>query len=330
MNLFLSNLIMITFFNMEERSKFMTQKIMVLNAQDLFLFMDKHDGSSIENLNEQKWQLITASLFANKSKEKCLRLALSIKESHADIVMMTEIAGKESLTNFSKFFLNDEYEALSLPSNSDRGIDLGYLIKRSLGYKLNLKSYIDHPLDKSGVRFSRDVLQLEVSEEEKLKFILLLVHIKSKLDLKKKDFEGRSRRTLEVKALVDIYEGLQSHGVPVLIGGDFNGHAGEKETEEEFKQIYTRTDLKDVAFLAGIPEEERFSYIYFTRGGNRFVQQIDYLFISEKYAHLIDKEECYFPRYKTETGAPLPIPKSYEQKNTLPSDHYPFLGTFRL
>lgn len=321
---------MIAFSEMEERSKFMTQKIMVLNAQDLFLFMDKHDGSSIENLNEQKWQLITASLFANKSKEKCHRLALSIKESNADIVMMTEIAGKESLTNFSTYFLNDEYEALSLPSNSDRGIDLGYLVKRSLGYELKLKSYIDHPLDSTGIRFSRDVLQLEVRQNEELKFILLLVHIKSKLDLKKKDFEGRSRRTLEVKALIDIYEKLLSHGVPVLIGGDFNGHAGEKETEEEFRAIYERTDLKDVALLAGIPDEDRFSYIYFTRGGNRFVQQIDYLFISEKYAHLIEKEECYFPRYKTETGAPLPIPKSYEQKNTLPSDHYPFLGTFRL
>lgn len=319
---------MIPFLGMDEVSKIMTQKIMVLNAQDLFLFMDKHDGSSIENLNEQKWQLITASLFANKSKEKCLRLALSIKESNADIVMMTEVAGKESLTNFSQYFLDDEYVALSLPSNSDRGIDLGYLVKRSLPYSYELKTYIDHPLDASGTRFSRDVLQLKFSEGEKIKFILLLVHIKSKLDLKKKDFEGRSRRTLEVKALLDIYEGLQKEGVPVLIGGDFNGHAGEKETEEEFRGIYERTDLKDVAQLAEIPEEDRFSYIYFTRGGNRFVQQIDYLFISEKFAHLIEKSECYFPRYKTETGAPLPIPKSYEQKNTLPSDHYPFLGTF--
>lgn len=321
---------MITFFKMEKRAKILTQKIMVLNAQDLFIFMDKHDGSSIENLNEQKWQLITASLFANKSKEKCLRLALSIKESNADIVMMTEVAGKESLTNFSHYFLDNEYEAFSLPSNSDRGIDLGYLVKRSLNYSLKLKSYIDHPLDATGIRFSRDVLQLEVSQGSELRFILLLVHIKSKLDLKRKDFEGRTRRTLEVKALLDIYEGLLSLGVPVLIGGDFNGHAGEKETEEEFKSLYERTDLKDVAMLAGIPDEDRFSYIYFTRGGNRFVQQIDYLFISEKYAHLIEKEECYFPRYKTETGAPLPIPKSYEQKNTLPSDHYPFLGTFHL
>src|SRR5690606_28306167 len=102
--------------------------------------------------------------------------------------------------------------------------------------------------------------------------------------------------------------------VPIFIGGDMNGIAGEVETEEEFKSIYERTDLKDVASMAGIPEEERFSYVYFTRGGNRFQQQIDYLFLSEKFADTIMREECYFPRYRNLEGFPLPIPKSYEKK----------------
>ena len=160
--------------------------------------------------------------------------------------------------------------------------------------------------------------------------IFLLVHIKSKLDLKKNDFEGRSRRVLEVKGLLEIYKSLETYQIPILIGGDFNGHAGEKDTEEEFKAIYSQTDLKDIAYLANIPDEERFSYVYFTRGGNRFVQQIDYLFISEKYAHLIRPDECGFPRYKNSAGLPLPIPKRMEQKNILPSDHYPFLATLKL
>ena len=113
--------------------------------------------------------------------------------------------------------------------------------------------------------------------------IFLLVHIKSKLDLKLADFEGRTRRVLEVKELLEIFQKLQVHNVPILVGGDFNGHAGEKDTEEEFKAIYEQTDFKEMAYLAKIPQDERFSYIYFNCGGNRFVQQIDYLFISEKY-----------------------------------------------
>lgn len=305
---------------------------MVLNAQDLFLFMDKHtpEQGPAAAFTEIKWNLMSSSLFQNKSKEKCMQLAHTIKESGADIVMITEVGGKESLINFAKVLLDDQFEAHSLPSNSDRGIDMGYLVKKDLGLTSTLHSYAEHVLPQPSGKFSRDVLRLDLHHGDKPALILLLVHIKSKLDLRKKDFEGRTQRTNEVNALVDIYQKLETLGVPVLIGGDFNGIAGEQNTEEEFQAIYTRTDLKDVAYLAKIPDEDRFSYVYFTRGGNRFVQQIDYLFISEKFAQLLVNEECYFPRYKNLQGSPLPIPKRFEQKNTIPSDHYPFLATLKL
>ena len=307
---------------------------MVLNAQDLFLFMDKHDHSSIPvtELTEIKWQLMSSSLLSNKSKEKCQILANTIKEAQADVVMVTEVGGPESLANFAKYVMNDEYHSVSLPSNSDRGIDLGYLIKKTLPWKFDVHTYIDYRLPEPARRFSRDVLRLDLKENDETKMILLLVHIKSKLDLRRADFEGRTRRVLEVKGVVEIYNDLSEKNpdIPILVGGDFNGIAAERDTEEEFKAIYELSDLKDIAFLANIPDEDRFSYIYFNRGGNRFVQQIDYLFISEKFANLIDAPECYFPRYKNLTGAPLPIPKRMEQKNILPSDHYPFIATLRL
>ena len=303
---------------------------MVLNAQDLFLFMDKHDQGSLEDLTEIKWQLMSSSLFNNKSKNKTFSLAQTIKDSQADIVMMTEVGGHESLHNFARFLLNDEYSSMSLPSNSDRGIDLGYLVKKDLPYELALHSHIDFDLPHPARRFSRDVLRLDLIRDQKIEMIFLLVHIKSKLDLKRADFEGRTRRVLEVKGLLEIYKKLLVHDVPILVGGDFNGHAGEKDTEEEFKAIYAETDLKDMAYLAKVPEDERFSYIYFNRGGNRFVQQIDYLFISEKYSHLVEASECYFPRYKSPQGMPLPVPTRMEQKSSLPSDHYPFLGSLRI
>jgi hypothetical protein len=305
-------------------------KIMVLNAQDLFLFMDKHKGQGIEDLNEIKWQLMSSSLFSNKPKEKCLQLGRTIQESTADIIMMTEVGGPESLSNFAKYILNDDYFSLSLPSNSDRGIDLGYLVKKSLSLNCDLHSYVNFPLPDPSKRFSRDVLRLDLSSEGKIKCILLLVHIKSKLNIKKLDFEGRTQRALEVKALIKIYQELLHLNVPILIGGDFNGVAGEIDTEEEFLPIYRETDLKDIAHLTKIPLEERFSYIYFSRTGQRVVQQIDYLFISEQFTSLLDPLECYFPRYKNLEGGPLPIPKKMEQKHLLPSDHFPFLASLKI
>ncbi len=305
-------------------------RIMVLNAQDLYLFMDKHRDGPVHELTEIHWQLMSSSLFSNKSKEKSLLLAQAIRDAKADVVMLTEVGGPESLSNFAKYLLHDEYRALCLPSNSERGIDLGYLVKRTLGFETDVHSHIDYKLPLPAKRFSRDVLRLDLLENGAIKLVLLLVHIKSKLDLKKADFEGRTRRVLEVRGLVEIYKDLQKLGVPILVGGDMNGHAGESDTEEEFKSIYQETDLKDIAYLARIPQEERFSYVYFTRGGNRFIQQIDYLFISEAYSHIIDPTECYFPRYRNLAGAPFPIPQRMEQKSMLPSDHYPFLATLRL
>lgn len=309
-------------------------KVMVLNAQDLFLFMDKHNHSSanVTDLTEVKWQLMSSSLLLNKSKEKCQILAQTILDCESDIVMMTEVGGIESLSNFAKYLLNDRYSAISLPSNSDRGIDLGYLIKNKLPFETQIKSYSRFKLPGPAKFFSRDVLRLDLETDDAKKFIFLLVHIKSKLDLKKSDFEGRTRRKIEVEGLTELYKRIEKEfpSTPILVGGDFNGQAGEVLTEEEFKVIYEKTDLKDIAFLAGIPENERFSYIYFTKGGNRFQQQIDYLFLSKRFKNLIVSDGCCFPRYKNLSGSPLPIPMKQEQKNLLPSDHYPFVATLKI
>lgn len=133
-------------------------KVMVLNAQDLFLFMEKHnhEKDSVVELTEIKWQLMSSSLLMNKAKDKCLALAATIKDSEADIVMITEVGGPESLSNFAKYLLNDEFFALSLPSNSDRGIDLGYLVRKNIPYELELHTHIDYPLPLPAKRFSRD------------------------------------------------------------------------------------------------------------------------------------------------------------------------------
>jgi len=301
-------------------------KIMVLNAQDLFIFLDKYQGENPRELTEIKWQLSSSSLLNNKAKDKCELLAMAIKEADADLVMLTEVGGLESLTNFSSIFLDNRYFPMTLPSNSDRGIDLGFLTKNENNYTYELMTHTKHRLPHPYQRFSRDVLGLKLFEDEKLKAIFLNVHIKSKLNLNNTDFQGRGRRIAEVNGLIEIYKKLSLENVPVFIGGDFNGHAGPDACEEEFKAIY-ETDLMDISTFAEIPQNERFSYIYFNKGGQRFEQVIDYLFVSEKYKSLIKKEECYFPRYKNQEGSLIPIPTRYEHKNFLPSDHYPFLVT---
>ena len=307
-------------------------RVMVLNAQDLFLFADKYvpEQGPIQDLSEIKWQLMSSSLFMNKSKKKCFELALAIKREDVDIVMITEVGGVESLDNFSNFFLDGAFKAYSLPSHSDRGIDLGYLVKRELPFDTELKSYFDYKLPAPSHFFSRDVLQLDLLLNHERQVSFLLTHIKSKLDLRKTDFEGRKRRKHEIEALIDIYLSLQKDNIPVLIGGDFNGIALEDQTEEEFKPIYEKTHLRDVAQLSGIPVEDRLTYQYVTRGGVAISQQLDYLFIDKKWEELLVKEKTSFLRYFDSEGRLIPLAKRHDQKSLQPSDHFPLLAEIKL
>jgi endonuclease/exonuclease/phosphatase family metal-dependent hydrolase len=318
-------------------------KIMVLNAENLFLFMDKYDGTPIEKMDEYDWQLMSTSMFANKRLQDLIILANCIQKQQPDVVMLTEIGGMESLQNFCRHFLGNEYQPMLLEGNSDRGIDLGYLVKRSLSYQLQLSSHKRTPLMfryphekkpvtvKNSLRFSRDVLELQLSKDQQVWFVFLLVHLKSKLDMKRIDFEGRLRRKAECEALCRIYQSKQQQfpQAAIFIGGDFNGQAWRFETEKEFHSLY-QTDLDDVLELTQKPLNERFTHFYFSRDGRKCTMQLDYLFTSGHLKKMLISEETLVPHYVDLHGIPMDYPENIKEKLSLPSDHFPLLATLDL
>lgn len=316
-------------------------KVMVLNAQDLFLFTDKIElyldqnsisPSSIDSLTEIQWQLMSSSFYPNKSKEKTLLLGQIMLKEKPDIIMLSEVGGQESLHNFSLLALNNQYTPHTLCSNSDRGIDLGYLVTKNLHHKTHLQSYRHYPIGKKGEKFSRDVLRLDLKNHQgKIKIIFLLAHLKSKRPSRSKDFEGRSQREKEISGLITIYNRLRKKypSTPIIIGGDMNGHASSIDTEEEFKVLYEKTDLLDTSLIAPLPIEKRWSYIYFDRGGNRFLQQLDYLFIGKAFEQFIIKDTVNYLRYKTSNDEDFILPTKPSQKNIFPSDHCPLVATLK-
>ena len=69
--------------------------------------------------------------------------------------------------------------------------------------------------------------------------------------------------------------------------------------------------------------------LQFQRGGVMFGLQIDFIFISpELHKHLVSSEVQVY-RYHSDLRVPLPMPRSLDQRLTLPSDHYPVVATFR-
>ena len=302
-------------------------KVVVLNAENLFVFMDRWSGIDLKIMTEPQWQLSNSGLLDNKPLVKLHDLAHSIKALDADLILLTEVGGLHSLQNFNEYFLDGAYQCFLEEGNSDRGIDMGYLIRGP--WESKIKSHRDYPLPHPTIqRFSRDVLLMELKFQGAVWFNVLLVHLKSKLNLRGEDFEGRTRRAIEVRALAKLVHDLDQ-GIPLLLGGDFNGIAQLKDPEPEFLPLYHLAGLKDVAEVAQVPEDERFSYIHF-RSGNRVLQQLDYLFLNPLAQTLVIPGSVVFPRYQDSQGNPLPVPKTFDQKKYLPSDHFPLYAEFDL
>jgi len=66
-------------------------KFMQLNAENLFLYIDKYEGQDLTQLNEKQWQQLSIASVRNKSLKKTRWLAESILSEDPDIVFLNEV-----------------------------------------------------------------------------------------------------------------------------------------------------------------------------------------------------------------------------------------------
>lgn len=327
-----------------------TFKVVQLNAENLFIYLDDANDRDWRNLAEKDWQKLSNATVANKPLVKTLWLADSILDMDADIVCLNEVGGQESLVNFARIFLKDKYTAHLLEGNSDRGIDVGYLIKRGFPLRPELRTHKDRPLgflyphemqtnlfedctQQKSHRFSRDCAELRLYSEDPSRpaCIVLLVHLKSKLDPDGIDPQGKQRRRAELNTLMSIYGEVRaefSPPVPVIVAGDFNGSARREQMGDEFEQLF-KTDLISVVEVAALSEEQAATQFQFNRGGNIQFLQIDFIFVSPELKDNLIAEAVEIFRYRSDLKIPLPLPKTLEQRTYMPSDHYPVIAVFR-
>jgi endonuclease/exonuclease/phosphatase family metal-dependent hydrolase len=323
-------------------------KFGLFNVENLFLLFDQEIPAHFQKLNEAQWQKLSNSVYENKTLVKCNSIAQIIKENDPDIMMLCEIGGSDSLHNFNKLFLDNKYNVALLEGNSDRNIDVGYLIKKDVSFFFDIASNKNRPLNflyphenlskKTGYSikgpsqfFSRDCAELRLFTKAKESpfMVLLLTHLKSRLDPERIDPGGTERRSAELRTAVDIYKELKNQlpHTPIILSGDMNGFAGKPDTDPEFLPLYNETDLEDVLELASLSIDKRSTFYQIKNGSKAEGKQIDYCFIS---SHLKDKlvtQDVKVYRYKDEFGFPLDNPKTMDEKGRLASDHYPLFFT---
>ncbi len=323
-------------------------KLGLYNVENLFLMFDHPIPENFKKLPEPEWQKLSTSIYDNKPLAKCLQIAAIIEEKKPDVMMFCEVGGLESLQNFNKLFLGNAFSCVLLEGNSNRNIDVGYLIKKNLPYFFDVVSNKTRALNflypheiTSQVHgfkikapshtFSRDCVELRLfsSNREKPFMIILLTHLKSRLDPERIDPGGIERRTAELKTAIEIYTELtqQFPQAAVLFCGDLNGFAGKLQTDPEFLPIYKQTDLQDVFEVAGLSVEKRSTFYQIKNGGKVDGKQIDFCFIPKKiWSHLsLDTDGVYL--YKDKFGLAMDPPTTLDAKFQLPSDHYPLFFT---
>lgn len=315
-------------------------RCVLLNAENLFLLLDQRPTKSFDQILEPEWKQYSTSVYPNKSLSKLLKLKEYINEINPDVILLCEVGGEESLRNFNQIFLSDDYRVALIEGNSDRSIDIGYLIHKRVPYHFNIISNKDLPINfwyehelqipnTPSHKFSRDVAELHLFDRNINKpfFIFLLVHLKSPLDPEGIDPLGLSRREAELKCLLTIYHKLQKQypSVPMAVCGDFNGNASRHGTDNEFRELYQATDLEDVLELINKPLPERVTF-YPLRGGNILAgKQIDYVLLSDGAKGLLDHASSSVFRYEILTKGRAIGPQTLEEKQSLPADHYPIV-----
>ena len=318
----------------------MNLKLFLWNAENLFILFDQKPTGDITKLEEHQWQKLSGSIYENKPLKKILELQKIILEKDPDIIMLCEVGGPESLSNFNEHFLKGAYYTALVEGNSDRNIDIGFLVKKTLPFYFDLQSNKNRPINFNyahaamhenpppSLKFSRDIVELKLftSNRDNPFLILLLGHLKSHLDPEKVDPRGFTRRKAEMRTLVEIHQELRQNypKTPQIVAGDFNGNASRHNTDEEFKIIYEKTQLEDVLEVVGIKPENRWTFCQVRQGGGKTDgKQLDYAFLTPELNDIIKKDSTQVYRYRDEFGFEKDWPLTLDAKLELPSDHYP-------
>lgn len=314
-------------------------RLALLNCENLFVFMDLWSGEDVQQMNEKEWQRLSAGTVPNKSLRKLKWLAQTFEEMNPDIILLNEVGGIDSLANFARHFLRDQYNCHLIEGNSDRGIDIGYLTRKTLPFKFDLISHRRRPINflyphevGSNLKshyFSRDALELRVfpGGAQRPGIVFLLVHLKSPLDPQGFDPGGKARRAAELRTLVEIYNEVRRElpGTPVVVAGDFNGVAGKSAMEPEFQPIYDETDLVETFDLIAKPLTETATRVNFKAGAPPRLIKIDHVFLSPELHDKVAADQSEIFLYRSDLKVKMPYAATVEQRTALPSDHYPIL-----
>lgn len=267
-----------------------------------------------------------------KNPEDVKKIAQIITEEKLDFIVLQEVEGIQALKLFNRNYLNNQYEPIVLPGNDTRGIEIGFLVKKDLPIKYKVISnreatHLYAATNEEIPIFSRDLPALHIWKQESSvlddpEMIIFGNHLKSQRDRKEdaKSVLFRTAQVEEMTAIVSHYKEVYKDSA-VFIAGDFNANLA---TGAEFKPLKAESGLKDSFDLNSVTmqDHERVTHSFHPRDGETSYSQMDAVFMNDKAQEYFIQSYVY--RYQ-ENGKVKPLPKTYEERELNPSDHYPVI-----
>jgi hypothetical protein len=257
-----------------------------------------------------------------------------ILENDLDIVTLAEVEDVKALQDFNDRFLDGKYRVFLIEGNDERGIDVAFLVKKDLPFEIEQRSHKEEtwsdPTLPGAPRtlFSRDLTSLIVRAPGKTQplFVLFGTHYKSKRD-RPGDPESNIERAAQVERTAEILERYKKEfgpDVKMMVAGDFNGAVAD---EAAYKPLYAAAGLTDSFDAAPVKSSaaERITHTYHPRGGPAHYAQMDAILVSRSLRGTVQSAKVY--RYKNPDGTERPLPKTYEERELNPSDHFPLIVT---
>jgi endonuclease/exonuclease/phosphatase family metal-dependent hydrolase len=260
-------------------------------------------------------------------------IAKVIKGQDLDIVVLQEVEGRIAVEMFNRKHLGDKYEVFLREGNDSRGIEIAFLVKKDLPFKIKVSTnkelqWQNNITNKVEKIFSRDLPGLNIwskstSGADPPDLVILGNHLKSQRDRNgdPKSILFRTRQVQEIKKVIQNYES-DYPGVPVLLAGDFNAdiHKGI-----EFKPLFENNLMTDSFELSSqkLTQAQRITHTFHPRKGPASNSQLDAVLTNKSGKNLIVDAKVY--RYKNKNGNDIAIPKTYAEREKNPSDHFPII-----
>jgi uncharacterized protein len=215
---------------------------------------------------------------AEEIDAKTTRLANAIKLMHKpDVISVEEVASEESLREVAE--KAGGYETIWMPSNDERHIAVGYLVKegidvtdvRQIGKTATtpVTGCNDNPADDPQL-FERPPLEISL-KIGKTRFSLIANHWAS---------QGHPEACREAQAAFvgDQVKALESSGGSVMVIGDLNAF----QDSPSMGKLIEGTSLRDLWSKA--PAEDRYSFQF-----DGLLETLDHIFVTKKLAKQVEE-----------------------------------------